>query len=291
MKEPVLKDDAFLADVEAAPVGPDLLQLWWLGQSGFLLHWNGQRILADPYLSDSLTEKYAGTDKPHVRITERVVDPRRLRRISIITASHGHTDHMDAQTLRKIRRGDMDDLGVRDPWNPLFVAPEAIGKLAEERWGGDVDVLLNGSTYQIWGDLRIYSVPAAHETVERDDRGRCLYLGYVFQLGPLSIYHSGDTMLYDGLVDRLADFDIDVALLPINGRSPERRVAGNLNGREAAQLAKDIGAKIVIPCHYDMFEFNTADPKDEFIPECERIGQPYRVLQLGERFSSSEIPR
>ena len=63
-----------------------------------------------------------------------------------------------------------------------------------------------------------------------------------------------------------------------------------MSGREAAQLAKDIGARIVIPCHYDMFEFNTADPADEFIPECRRLGQPYRVLQQGERFSSTEIP-
>ena len=77
---------------------------------------------------------------------------------------------------------------------------------------------------------------------------------------------------------------IDLAILPINGK------VGNMSGREAAQLAKDIGAKIVIPCHYDMFEFNTADPAEEFIPECERLGQPYRVLQQGERFSSTEIP-
>ena len=81
-----------------------------------------------------------------------------------------------------------------------------------------------------------------------------------------------------------------IALLPINGRAPSCRVAGNLSGCDAAQLAKDIGAKIVIPCHYDMFEFNTADPADEFVPECQRLGQPYRVLQLGERFSSTEIP-
>jgi L-ascorbate metabolism protein UlaG (beta-lactamase superfamily) len=291
MKEPVLKDDAFLADVEAAPVHPDLLHLWWLGQSGFLMHWNGQRILVDPYLSDALTEKYAGTDKLHVRVSERVVDPRRLRRINMITASHGHTDHLDALTLREIRRGDMDDVPLHDPWNPLFVAPEAIRKLAEERWGREVDVLLDDAEYRQWNDIRIHAVAAAHEIVEQNDRGRCLYLGYVFRLGPFSIYHSGDTVLYDGLVDRLREFDIDVALLPINGRAPERGVAGNLSGREAAQLAKDIGAKVVIPCHYDMFEFNTADPADEFIPECERIGQPYRVLRLGERFSSSEIPR
>ena len=57
---------------------------------------------------------------------------------------------------------------------------------------------------------------------------------------------------------------------------------------DAAQLAHDIGAKIVIPCHYDMFEFNTADPRELFVPECERLGQPYRVLKLGERFTYPE---
>ena len=52
--------------------------------------------------------------------------------------------------------------------------------------------------------------------------------------------------------------DLRVALLPINGSAPERRVAGNLNGVEAATLAHAIGARMVIPCHYEMFAFNTA---------------------------------
>jgi L-ascorbate metabolism protein UlaG (beta-lactamase superfamily) len=220
-------------------------------------------------------------------MTERVVDPKRLARINVVTASHGHTDHLDAETLRAIRRADRESGG--EQWNPLFVAPRAIKNLAEERWGGDVDVLIDDHETHSWGELRVWAIASAHETVERDEHGWCRYLGYLFKFGPFTIYHSGDTMLYAGLVERLRG-NVDIALLPINGRAPERRVAGNLNGREAAQLAKDIGAKIVIPCHYDMFEFNTADPADEFVPDCERIGQPYRVLQQGERFSSTEIP-
>ena len=61
---------------------------------------------------------------------------------------------------------------------------------------------------------------------------------------------------------------VDVALLPINGRAPERRVAGNLNAAEAAELGKQIAARTVIPCHYDMFEFNTGDPQD-FAKACD----------------------
>ena len=89
---------------------------------------------------------------------------------------------------------------------------------------------------------------------------------------------------------KLQAWPIDVALLPINGDLPERRVAGNLSGSEAAKLAKEIGASMAIPCHYEMFEFNTASP-DEFIRTCDQIGQPYRILRCGERWSTSELRR
>jgi L-ascorbate metabolism protein UlaG (beta-lactamase superfamily) len=72
-----------------------------------------------------------------------------------------------------------------------------------------------------------------------------------------------------------------VVLVPINGNRPERRVAGNLDGREAAMLAREIGATIAVPHHFDMFEFNTAAP-DEFEACCRELGQKYRTLRNGE---------
>ncbi len=110
-------------------------------------------------------------------------------------------------------------------------------------------------------------------------------MGYVVRLGPWKIYHSGDTLNFEGMEDLLRPHSVDVALLPINGRRLERRVAGNLDGPRAAGLAKAIGAGLVIPCHYEMFEFNTESP-EAFIAECERIGQAYRVLRCGERWTS-----
>jgi L-ascorbate metabolism protein UlaG (beta-lactamase superfamily) len=85
------------------------------------------------------------------------------------------------------------------------------------------------------------------------------------------------------MAEKLRPFGVDVALLPINGRAPEWRVAGNVSGPEATQLGRDIEAKLVIPCHFDMFEFNTASPA-EFINECQKLRQPYRVLRCGERW-------
>ena len=277
MIEPVASDDTFLADVMDARRQAGL-HLWWLGQSGFLVAYEGRCILLDPYLSDSLTAKYANTDKPHVRMTRRVIDPRRLDFVSVVTSSHNHTDHLDAETLKPLLEVNPNLRLIIPEANRDFVA-QRLNIAAAQPVGLD-----DGLSITIDG-IEFTGVPAAHETVERDADGHCRFLGYVIRVGRWNIYHSGDTVLYDGMVDRLREFPIDLALLPINGRSPERRVAGNLTGAEAARLAHDIGARLVIPCHYDMFEFNTASP-ELFVNECQRIGQPFHVLRAGERWST-----
>jgi L-ascorbate metabolism protein UlaG (beta-lactamase superfamily) len=251
-------------------------RLWWLGQSGFLLQWRGLHVLLDPYLSDSLTRKYSQTDKPHVRMTELVIDPEKLSFVDIATSSHNHTDHLDTETLIPILSHNSALKFVIAEANRAFVADRL--KIDQAMPIG----LDDGATIELMG-IRFTGIASAHDTVERDEQGRAKFLGYVLQFGDWSIYHSGDTLRYDGLAEKLRPFGVDVALLPINGRAPERRVAGNLWGREAAKLAHDIGAKLVIPCHYDMFEFNTASP-EEFVDACRRLRQPYKILQCGERF-------
>ena len=277
MIEPALSDDAFLADVRAVR-GEGGLHLWWLGQSGFLLHHEGRFALLDPYLSDSLTRKYANTDKPHVRMTRRVIDPARLGFVHVVSSSHNHTDHLDADTLRPILAANPKAKLVIPEANRDFVAQRL--QVAPNVPEGVED----GMSVKV-GGFEIHGVPAAHEERELDELGRDRFMGYVIKAGRWTVYHSGDTMLFDGMVQKLRPFHIDVALLPINGHGPERRVAGNLDGREAVWVAKDVVAKLVIPCHYVMFEFNTASPQ-EFVAECERVRQPYKVLRAGERWSS-----
>jgi L-ascorbate metabolism protein UlaG (beta-lactamase superfamily) len=279
MIEPFLSDDAFLSDVAAHRASPGL-HVWWLGQSGFLLAHHGHCILLDPYLSDSLTEKYKTTDKPHVRMTRRVIDPLKLDFISVVTATHNHTDHLDAQTLKPLI--DVNpDLAI--------IVPAANRSFAADRLGVDPLELLaidEGETVEVAG-FSFTAIPAAHETIERDAAGQCHFVGYIVRAGEWTVYHSGDTIRYDGMAERLRPFNVDVALLPINGRAPERRVAGNLSGPEAAQLAHDIGAGVVIPCHYEMFEFNTASP-ERFVEECGRVAQAFSVLRAGERCTFPE---
>ncbi|MGM9507521.1 MBL fold metallo-hydrolase [Larkinella sp. GY13] len=274
------KDQTFLSDLENARSQPDLLHIWWLGQSGFLLQWQGRRLLFDPYLSDSLSIKYAQTDKPHVRMSEQVVDPGQLTGIDVVTSSHNHTDHLDAETLLPLFNANPEIQFVIPEANRFFVADRI------KRDPGFPIGLNDGETTEVAGFM-FHGVPAAHNSLERDDQGRCKFMGFVVQAGPWTVYHSGDTLWYDGMVEMLKPFQIDLAFLPINGNKPERRVAGNLNPEEAARLGKEIGAGLVIPHHYHLFEFNTEDPA-QFVREAERQGTPYKVLRLGERWSGKK---
>jgi L-ascorbate metabolism protein UlaG (beta-lactamase superfamily) len=275
MKPAFQQDEALLNQIKSV-LNAGSRGLWWLGQSGFLIAQGGRAIVLDPYLSDSLTRKYAGTDRPHVRITEQVIKPAALAElgvIDLITSSHNHTDHLDPETLLPILAGN--------PQATLAI-PGANRDFVLQRLGTNPRIveLDDGKTAEVAG-VQMHGVASAHDTVERDEAGRCRFLGYVFKWGGLSFYHSGDTIWHEGLVKSLKPFNVDIAMLPINGSRPERRVAGNLDGREAAQLARDIGAKCVIPCHYDMFAFNTAAPT-EFVVECNRLNQSCRVLRNGE---------
>src|SRR5688500_4744966 len=104
----IKKDQALVEEMDSLLTDKQHFHLWWLGQSGFLLQWKRQRVIIDPYLSDSLTKKYANTNKPHVRMSERVVNPSLLYNISIVSSSHNHTDHLDAETLEPILRNNPD---------------------------------------------------------------------------------------------------------------------------------------------------------------------------------------
>ena len=171
-----------------------------------------------------------------------------------------------------------------------LVIPEANREFVVDRLEcpAELPIGLDAGQHREVGHFRIHAVPAAHNALERDESGRHKFLGYVVQAGPWALYHSGDTKRYEGMEDWLRRWPIDVALLPINGDRPERRVAGNLNGPEAALLAKEIGARLVIPCHFEMFEFNTVSP-EAFIESATGLGQPFKVLRAGERWSSGGL--
>ncbi|MCX6951472.1 MAG: MBL fold metallo-hydrolase, partial [Verrucomicrobia bacterium] len=198
--------------------------------------------------------------------------------VNVVTSTHNHTDHLDAETLRPLLAAAPAAKLVVPAANVGFVTQ----RIGQEVVDGRLVPVGEGQRTTV-GAFTLEAVPAAHEDIAAE------YAGFVVSAGPFRIYHSGDTVPYPGMVERLRPFGVDLALLPINGRAPERRVSGNLDGAEAARLARDIGARCVVPCHYEMFEFNTATPT-LFVATCAQIGQRCAVLHAGERLILHKTP-
>src|SRR5262249_9543823 len=112
--------------------------------------------------------------------------------------------------------------------------------------------LAAGETFHSAG-FTLRALPAAHESLDTDTAGRHLYLGYVIQAEGLRLYHSGDSLAYDGLTGWLGPDPFDVLFLPINGRDPARGVPGNMSAAEAIALAAAVRPRFVVPHHYNMF--------------------------------------
>lgn len=276
--EPSKSGWALAREIDEASPAPGSAAVWWLGQSGFLLKTSeGGRLLIDPYLSDHLTRKYAGTSRPHVRMTRNPIAPGMLGGIDAVLCSHRHSDHMDPETLGALTRGNRG----------LIVAHPAAttGHLASMDLAPDARLVPmdDGDRFEA-GGFRVEAIPSAHETLERDDRGRFTHLGFLIEGGGVRFHHSGDTVVYEGLADRLRRFGPDVMFLPINGRDPSRGVPGNMTAEEAVELAASVGPLAVVPHHFRMFTFNTVEP-EVFLEAASRLpsGIEAAILEPGAR--------
>ena len=136
-------------------------------------------------------------------------------------------------------------------------------------------------------DVDIWPIPAAHDRLADAERGH-RFQGYIVRLDGVTVCHTGDTVMYDGLVERLRERAVDVLLAPINGLDyfrTKRDIVGNLSAREAAELAAAAGVKLLIPGHWDLFTGNAENPGHlvEYLARA-HPEQPCHYMARGERF-------
>jgi len=276
MIDPVHQGAELIEEIERTTPSPGSLFVWWLGQSGFLIKSRQGLLAIDLYLSEHLTRKYEATDRPHVRMTRAPLRGKDLRGVDVVLASHKHSDHLDPGTLPDLLADS----------RAILVLPEAIRDhalalgLPAERMAG-----LDAADVVERAGFRVRAIASAHEGLDTDLDGRHLYLGYVVESEGRRLYHSGDSLAYEGLPEQLGPEPFDALLLPINGRDPTRGVPGNMTAAEAVDLAALIRPRFVVPHHYDMFTFNTV-AIEVFEAEVGRLprGVEPRILSCGERW-------
>ncbi len=260
---------ALIDEVNAQVVPPKCVAAWSLGQVGTILKSDGRILWIDPYLSE-----HDG------RCFPPPLKPQEVTNADFVFITHEHLDHFDPNTLKSLATASPHAKFVvpfccREPLAKLGVAAARIVQAKTDEWAK-----LDG--------LEFKPIPSAHYEMEMDAAGNARYLGYLIKLNGVTIYHAGDTIGYNGLVERLLKQPIDLAFLPINGRSWKREqmnIIGNLTAQEAADLAATAKVDTVIPTHWDLFAANT----ENFARFADHLyanyrNQKFHVLHVGEKF-------
>jgi L-ascorbate metabolism protein UlaG (beta-lactamase superfamily) len=263
-----------IRDINSAKVRHGQLALWWLGQASFIVKTPTAIIYLDPFL----------TDLPG-RLIPPLLSAGDVTNGTIIAGTHDHVDHIDRDAWPVLAKSSPQ---------ALFIVPDLLRKrlaedlkIPERRLVG----LDDGQAVEL-GKVRISGVASAHELLDRDEAtGKYPHLGYVIEANGRAIYHSGDCCIYEGLTTRLRQWKFDAMILPINGRDAVRyaaRCLGNMTYQEAVDLGGVLGAKMIIPSHYDMFATNLG-PLQAFL-DFARVKYPAmqaHVCRYGKRLDIS----
>jgi L-ascorbate metabolism protein UlaG (beta-lactamase superfamily) len=246
-----------------APDGP--IGVRFVGHSTTLIDIGGIRVLTDPFLRSRLGPLARHGPLP---------DPGELA-VDVVLVSHGHPDHFDRRSIESL------------PGNPMIIVPERLGARLSGR--DRVRDVRAGDSVEI-GGVTITAVPARHWISPGAPRAQPL--GFVLDAGP-RVYFAGDTGPYPGM--RGIASGVDLALLPVWTWGPHLG-PGHLGPRSAAQVARDIGAKAVVPIHWGtlyprhlhrVWSGPLREPGDRFAAHVRMLAPDIRVhvLRPGERMT------
>jgi L-ascorbate metabolism protein UlaG (beta-lactamase superfamily) len=144
------------------------------------------------------------------------------RHADFILLTHPHYDTFSENDIARVRGPDT-----------IVVAPVSMRKLLDQ-----VDHLMRPGDMLSLEGIDILAVPA-YNIEKRYHPPEAGWLGYVFTIGGVTYYHSGDT----DFLDSMHGIQCDVAFLPCDERY-------TMGPEDAAKAGQACGAKIVVPVHW-----------------------------------------
>jgi L-ascorbate metabolism protein UlaG (beta-lactamase superfamily) len=263
------------------------MRVRWLGWAGVEIESEGDAVVIDPLDDTSATFAALGERAADVKLP-RVIPPRSEGQAAAGLLTHLHRDHADAGALWRALAtdavvyepvaasgGDDENLGLAQAQAELHAA--GLERRSLREWE-QVEA----------GPFTLTALPAV-------DGAGDPQISWLVEADDRRVIHLGDTMFHGywwRIAKRLGPFD--VVLAPINGavlRVPHMRPASPLGAaldpEQAALAGELLGARTVVPIHYDGYEIEpwyrpVPDAAARFIRAAE--GRPYeaRVLEVGE---------
>jgi L-ascorbate metabolism protein UlaG (beta-lactamase superfamily) len=203
------------------------------------------------------------------------LDPAEITHADLVLASHDHACHLHGPTLSALLEAS--------PRAKLVLPKSAVERARaigiDYQRMTPTDSGLRVEYFRDGDYIRVYAVPSAHDCLDWTPATGFPYLGYLLRCGSFTLYHAGDGVPYDSLADRLRPYDVTVAMLPIAG---ER----NFRVSQAADLAQSIGARWLVPMHYEAGDDSLSRFVDHLL--FHRPEQRFKVFGVGEGWAVPE---
>lgn len=213
----------------------------WLGHAGFFVQMAGCNLLIDP--------NWALWHGPIKRVRQPSLWASDLPPADLVLVTHAHFDHLHLPSLRRVAHGQ-----------PIIV-PRGVGAVVKRCGFGEV-VELDLWQKVHYRDLTITLTPAKHwgaRFLHDTHRG---FGGFLMEGAGRSVFHCGDSSLFDGFAEIGKRADLDLALLPIGAyKAPSGRPV-HMNPAEALEAFEMLGAQQMLPMHYGTFPLG-GEPMDE----------------------------
>ena len=219
-----------------------------LGQTGFRFQFSNCVLFIDPYLSNSVQEldnnRLSRLRKPPI-LPEEIIDA------DYVLITHEHLDHCDPYTLEPL---------YKNCPNCIFVCPKPVTKILNSIGIYSKNIIVVHNDDLQLGCFHVTPIPSAHPNLEIDVDGFSRFLGYIIKCNGKVLYHAGDTSVNESIIEELSKQEvIDIGFIPVNEKNYYRDrqgIIGNMSVREAFQFSEDIGLKVLVPTHWDMFSQN-----------------------------------
>jgi L-ascorbate metabolism protein UlaG (beta-lactamase superfamily) len=246
-----------------------------LGHATVLINFFGVTILTDPVFFSRVGLGYGPFVLGPKRYVACALPPRDLPRIDLVLLSHGHMDHMDLRSLRRVVQAG------------AIITARNSAEVFERIRFGTVDELAWAETREMEtpaGPLKVSAFKLRHWGARMRWDTHRTYNAYVVERNGVRICFAGDTARTPA--HELSSCGrIDLMIAPIGAYNPW--ITSHCTPEEAIAMADEAGARFVLPVHHQTFRLSwepLEEPAERFRQAL--IEQPDRaaLTQIGETF-------